>query len=251
MDPERHDLEHSHDPTDIRERLAGDKHRSYLPDAILGGIDGCITTLALVASVAGAGLPGMVAFVLGAASLIADALSMAVSNYQAVKSTDEARHRLREQEHRHVALDPEGEREEIRAIFEAKGFDGDALEHIVETITRDQRLWVETMLMEEHGLALHGPSALVSGLTTFAAFVVIGFVPLAPFLVPFLAGGEYFLMSAVVTALALFGIGYAKGVILDMSRWRAGLETLLLGGGAALAAFLVGALLEPLLLQAF
>lgn len=108
MNPKRHDLEHSHDPADIRERLAGDKHRSYLPDAILGGIDGCITTLALVASVAGAGLPGMVAFVLGLASLIADALSMAVSNYQAVKSTDEARHRLREQEHHHVAVDPEG-----------------------------------------------------------------------------------------------------------------------------------------------
>ncbi len=245
------ELEHSHHPDAIRARLAEDKHRGYLPDAILGGIDGCITTLALVASVAGAGLPGMVAFVLGVASLIADALSMAVSNYQAVKSTEEARHRLRQQEQRHVAADPHGEREEIRAIFEAKGFDGEALEHIVETITRDHQLWVNTMLMEEHGLSLHGPSAITSGLTTFTAFVLVGFVPLAPFLIPFLTGGEYFIASAVCTALALFGIGYAKGVILDMSRLRAGLETLLLGGAASVAAYLVGRVLEPMLVQAF
>ena len=77
-------LEHSHDKEDIRKRLRDEHGSSYLRDAILGGIDGCVTTIAVVASVAGAGLPGMIAFVLGVASLVADALSMGVSNYQAV-----------------------------------------------------------------------------------------------------------------------------------------------------------------------
>ncbi len=242
-----HDLEHSHDPQAIRTRLAAGNRPSYLPDAILGGIDGCITTLAVVASVAGAGLPGVVAFVLGVASLIADAFSMGVSNYQAVKSSEDERRRLREQEKRHVAVDPRGEREEIRAIFEAKGFSGTTLDNIVDTITSDRRLWVDTMLMEEHGLSLAGPSAGKAGLATFTTFVVVGFIPLLPFLIPVLTGGEYFVASAAVTALALFGIGYAKGVILDTGRWRAGLETLLMGGGAAIVAFLVGTVLEPML----
>jgi len=114
-------LEHSHEPEAIRERLSQDHTPSYLRDAILGGIDGCVTTVAVIASVAGAGLPGMVAFVLGIASLIADAFSMGVSNYQAVKSDDDARDRLRDQEARHIELDPGGEREEIRQIFKQKG----------------------------------------------------------------------------------------------------------------------------------
>ena len=121
-------LEHSHRPLDIRRRLAADHRPSYLPAAILGGIDGCVTTIAVIASVAGAGLPGIVAFVLGAANMVADGFSMAVSNYQAVKSEGDARDRLRRQEERHIDQMPEGERDEIRAIFEAKGFDGEALD---------------------------------------------------------------------------------------------------------------------------
>ncbi|MCK8515842.1 VIT1/CCC1 transporter family protein [Methylonatrum kenyense] len=244
MNPE---LNHSHDPVAIRRRLAEGNRPSYLPDAILGGIDGCITTLAVVASVAGAGLPGVVAFVLGVASLIADAFSMGVSNYQAVKASDDERRRLRAQEIHHVAVDPDGEQEEIRAIFEAKGFRGGALENIVETITSDRRLWVDTMLMEEYGVALTGPSASKAGLATFATFMAVGSIPLLPFLVPVFTGAEYFVASAIITAMALFGIGYAKGVILSMKRWRAGFETLLMGGGAAIVAFLIGTVLEPML----
>jgi hypothetical protein len=101
-------LEHDHHPMAIRRRLAVGHRPSYLPAAILGGIDGCVTTIAVIASVAGAGLPGVIAFVLGAASLVADGFSMAVSNYQAVKSEGDARDRLRRQEERHIDQVPEG-----------------------------------------------------------------------------------------------------------------------------------------------
>jgi vacuolar iron transporter family protein len=240
-------LTHSHDPVEIRQRLTRDRQPSYLRDAILGGIDGCITTIAVVASVAGAGLPGMVAFVLGLASLVADAFSMGVSNYQAVKSDQEARGRLRQQEETHIDLVPGGEREEIREIFRLKGFGGEVLEHIVNTISADRVLWRDTMLQEEYGIPLHGPSALKAGGATFAVFISVGALPLTPFLVPAFSGVEYFLASAVVTALALFSIGWIKGLVLDTRRFQAGIETLLMGGGAAVLAFLFGFFLEPML----
>ncbi len=240
-------LEHSHRPLAIRRRLAAGHRPSYLPAAILGGIDGCVTTIAVVASVAGAGLPGIVAFVLGAASLVADGFSMAVSNYQAVKSEGDARDRLRRQEERHIDQMPEGERDEIRAVFEAKGFEGEVLERVVDTITRDRERWIDVMIQEEYGLPLSGPSPSIAGLATFSVFLLVGALPLLPFLVPYFSGGGYFLASATMALLALFGVGYVKGIVLDMPRWRAGLETMLMGGGAAAIAFLFGYFLEPLL----
>lgn len=240
-------LEHSHEPSAIRRRLAAEHKPSYLADSILGGIDGCVTTMAVVASVAGAGLPAAVAFVLGIASLVADAFSMAVSNYQAVKSGDDARNRVRRQEERHIDQEPDGERAEIRVIFENKGFEGETLDRIVETITSDRRRWVDMMIQEEYGMALHGPSPTKAGLATFSVFILVGIMPLIPFLLPVFTGGGLFLTSAGVAAVALFGIGYVKGIVLDMPRWRAGLETLSMGGGAAGIAFLFGYFLEPLI----
>ena len=240
-------LEHGHRPQEIRRRLAAGHRPSYLPAAILGGIDGCVTTIAVVASVAGAGLPGVIAFVLGVASLVADGFSMGVSNYQAVKSEGDARERLRRQEERHIDQVPEGERDEVRAIFESKGFEGDALERIVDTITEDRQRWIDVMIQEEHGLPLHGPSPSIAGLATFTVFLAVGSLPLLPFLVPLINGGGYFVASGLTALIALFGIGYAKGVVLDMPRWRAGLETMLMGGGAAVIAFLFGFFLEPLI----
>lgn len=240
-------LEHSHHPDAIQARLSQQPQQSYLRDAILGGIDGCVTTVAVIASVAGAGLPGMIAFVLGIASLIADAFSMGVSNYQAVKSDDDARDRLREQEIRHIRHDPEGEREEIREIFRQKGFEGDTLEQVVKTISADKHLWVNTMIQEEFGYALSGPAPLKAAMATFWVFIGVGLIPLLPFLIPFLAGLEMFLVSGVVAIGALFGIGWVKGQMLGMSRLRAGLETLAMGGGAAILAFLLSFVFEPML----
>lgn len=240
-------LEHSHDPDAIRRRLATAPRPSYLRDAILGGIDGCVTTIAVVAGVAGAGLPGVVAFVLGVSSLVADAFSMGASNYQGVKSDQDARERLRSQEKRHIRLAPEGEREELRVIFRAKGFSGDTLERIVDTIASDPRRWIDTMIREEYGLALSGPSPLRAAAATFGVFLLAGVIPLVPFLVPLFTGMGQFATSGIAAVLVLFGIGYAKGAILGMPRWRAGLETLLMGGGAALIAFLFGFVLEPML----
>jgi len=204
------ELEHSHRPEDIQARLEEGRRPSYLRDAILGGIDGCVTTFAVVASVAGAGLPALVAFGLGLASLIADGFSMGVSNYQGVKSDRDAVKKARETENRHIRHAPDGEREEIRQIFARKGFDGEVLEEIVETISADQSLWVDTMLREEHGLEIEGAHPLRAGLWTFGAFVIVGAVPLLPFMLPALGITVAFTISSLLTRLHFSRLGLSK-----------------------------------------
>jgi VIT1/CCC1 family predicted Fe2+/Mn2+ transporter len=215
------------------------KH-SYLGDAILGGIDGCVTTFAVVAGAVGGGFPQIVVIVLGFANLIADGFSMAVSNYQNTKSQHELVEEARRTEERHIKQIPKGEEEEIRQIFAGKGFEGEVLRKIVEVITQDRRLWVDTMLTEELGLQIEGPQPLRAALVTFGAFVVVGIIPLIPFLFPILTPEQTFILSSVVTALAFLSIGMIKGLVLQRSVFRAGLETLLVGGAAAILAYLVG-----------
>ena len=136
----RSELELEHSPEAIRIRLAELRKHSYLGDAILGGIDGCVVTFAVVAGTVGGGFPNIVAIVLGFANLLADGFSMAVSNYQNTKSQRELVEEARRTEEHHIEQIPIGEQEEIRQIFAGKGFEGEVLEKIVEVITQDRRL---------------------------------------------------------------------------------------------------------------
>lgn len=238
------ELEHSHEPEDVRKRLSGEYEHSYLGDAVLGAIDGAVTTFAVISGVAGGGLAGGVAILLGFANLLADGFSMAVSNYEGTASAQKMVERRRRQEQRHIEHAPEGEREEIRQIFARKGFEGELLERIVDTITGDRELWVNTMLAEEYGLQLEGPSPWKAAATTFVAFLVIGFLPLLPFLVTGLTPDQTFVGSAVVTGITFLGIGLLKGYVTEESLWRSGLTTLLAGGGAATLAYLTGSWLR-------
>ncbi|WP_459782554.1 VIT1/CCC1 transporter family protein, partial [Photobacterium sp. R1] len=107
---------------EIRERLKIPAKENIASDVVLGGIDGCVTTFAVVSGVVGAGFSPVVALVLGFANLIADGFSMAVSNYESIKTQGEFIKSLRDQEQDHIEKIPEGEREEIRLIFINKGF---------------------------------------------------------------------------------------------------------------------------------
>lgn len=237
----KHRAEHL--PHVIRLRLNQRRPASYLADAVLGGIDGCVTTFAVVAGALGAGFSGAVVVILGLANLLADGLSMAVSNYLGTRSQEEELEEARREEERHVREFPEGEREEIRQIFFAKGFNGETLETIVSTVTQNRELWINTMLTEELGFHLHGRSAMRAGLATFAAFVIVGLIPLMPFLFGNIVE-QRFLASAVITGVAFAGIGLAKGAVLKRPVWRSGLQTLLIGGSAAAVAFFVGSWLR-------
>jgi vacuolar iron transporter family protein len=237
-------LEESHHPDAIRRRLAEDVRHSYLGDAILGGIDGCVTTFAVVSAATGGGFSSAVIIVLGLANLVADGLSMAVGNYQSRRTQGESIEEARRTEARHIEQVPEGEREEVRQIFASKGFEGETLERVVDVITRDHDIWIDTMLKEEIGVHPATPHALRAALATLAAFVIVGAVPLLPFLFAGASVQAAFLASAVATGATFFAIGAAKGTALGRSVVRSGLETFVGGGAAAVVAYVVAAWLR-------
>jgi VIT1/CCC1 family predicted Fe2+/Mn2+ transporter len=230
-----HPLHAEHTPEAIAARLAASTDHSYIGDAILGAIDGTVTTFAIVAGATGANLSAGIALVLGLANVLADGFSMAVSNYLKSKADLQVVEHARRVEESHIEEIPDGEREEIRQIFERKGFEGEMLDAAVQVITNDRRRWVDTMLMEELGLRLDPPRPLRAAVTTFIAFLLAGLVPLVPLFL-----GRRFVASAVATGFVFFGIGAVKGHLLRSGRLRGGFETLLIGGGAAVLAFAVG-----------
>lgn len=236
------ELEHEHSVEAIQARLSSVKH-NYVRDWIYGGIDGAITTFAIVSGVAGAQLSPLIVLILGFANLVADGFSMAASNYLGTRAEIDDYHRLKEIEYRHIRIHPEGEREEIRQIYKEKGFEGAELEKAVELITSDPDRWVETMLTEEYGLPAEIRSPWKAAASTFSAFCICGLIPL----LPFLFGTENaFGISSALTALTFFIIGSVK------SRWstatwlNSGLETFFVGTLAAVLAFAVGVLLKDL-----
>lgn len=228
-------LEHSHSPQAIHDRLAQGPRSNYLRDWIYGGIDGAVTTFAIVAGVVGADLSAMVLSILGFANLLADGFAMAAGNYVSTKAERDNYERVLGIEHRHIALAPEGEREEIRQIFAAKGFAGDDLERVVAVITSDSALWTKTMAAEEYGLSQTLKSPMLAALSTFAAFVGCGSLPLLTYL---LFGG--LLPCVIATGATFFGVGALKSRWASAGWLRSGIEVLLIGMGAAALAFVMG-----------
>lgn len=240
-------LASEHTPLAVRRRLRHRPSASYLHDFIYGAVDGAVTTFAVVAGVAGAGLDETVVIILGGANLIADGFSMAASNFLGSRAARQQREQARREEQLHIRLVPEGEREEIRQIFAAKGFAGDDLERVVDVITSDPDLWTDTMMSEELGFGSTEPNEYRAALATLAAFLLVGSLPLLVFVYDAVAPGDVegaFTWSALMTAVAFFVVGGLKSRFVDQAWWRSALETVVVGGLAAALAYAAGALLQ-------
>ena len=236
-------MEHEHTIEAIYQRLSDGPRENYLRDWIYGGIDGSVTTFAVVSGVVGAQLSPWIILVMGFANLVADGFSMAASNFLGTRAEHDDLKRLEEIEHRHIDLAPEGEREEVRQIFRNKGFTGAELTSLVDLITADRNRWVKTMLTEEYGLPSKIRSPWLAAVTTFTAFLICGLVPLLPYVFGL---NSPLAFSMALTAVVFFTIGSLK------SRWStatwlsSGLATLGVGTMAAALAYTAGALLRTL-----
>ena len=223
------------------------KFQDYLGEFVYGGIDGSVTTFAVVAGAAGADLSSSVIIILGFANLFADGFAMSIGSYLSTKSEQDNYNKHEKIEYWEVDHLPEKEREEIREIYQAKGFEGALLEQVVDKITEDKDRWVDVMMKEELSMVKENKSPLAMGFVTFLSFVVIGLIPLLVYLYDYLtdsASDNAFTISCILTFAAFAGIGWLKSVVTQTHQWRSILETLILGASAAALAYWVGDVLE-------
>ncbi|WP_170473747.1 VIT1/CCC1 transporter family protein [Ruegeria arenilitoris] len=234
--------DHGHSEQEITARINAPPGRGVLRDVVYGGIDGSVTTFAIVAGVAGAGLSPFVIVALGLANVLADGFSMAAGNYSGTKAELDNIRRLRAVEARHIQLYPEGERREVREILSQKGLTGSVLEDATDAITANHENWIDLMIEGEYGLSGVDPHPMKAAMATFFAFLVAGMIPLLPFLA---SVENAFTVSVWMTMGVFFFIGALKSRWSLAPWWRSGLETTLIGGAAASIAYLVGSLFHP------
>ncbi len=233
-------------------RIHGSKYplinrfQEYLGEFVYGGIDGSVTTFAVVAGAAGAHLDSAVVIILGFANLLADGFAMSVGSYLSTKSEKDNYNKHKAIEYWEVDHLPEKEREEIRDIYRAKGFEGELLEQIVDVITANKDRWVDVMMKEELEMSEETKSPVAMGGVTFLSFLLFGFIPLLVYVIDYSAGLEInlFMWSSVMTGIVFCLIGYLKAVVTQTRVVRSIIETLLLGGMAAVLAYFVGDVLE-------
>jgi VIT1/CCC1 family predicted Fe2+/Mn2+ transporter len=212
-----------------------------LRDVILGGQDGLVNMLGIALGVVSAGGSTHVLIAAGLAASFTESISMGAVAYTSFGSVRDSyiAQRLREKEE--IESEPAVERQEIREIYAAKGFQGQLLEDVVNTITANRDTWVDTMMSEElHLQPVERGSLLRSAAVVTVATLLGHLIPLAPFTV--LAQTPAVILAIVLSAITLFGVGVysAKTLVGD---WRkSGTQMLVIGLGAAAIGFLIGTL---------
>lgn len=215
------------------------KESSSIRDFVFGFGDGVNTSLGIAAGVGGADASSNIIILAALVAMFTGAKAMAVQNYLAVKSHRELLKSEIDREIWEIENRPEDERQEIEDIYKAKGFSGKDLEMIVNKITSDKKVWLDTMLNEELNLNLEiAGHPLKSALRMFGSFLVGGILPIIPF---FFAEGYVPLFIAIGISLSTsFIVGAVKSKIAQTSIIKGGIEMAGLGTGIALIGFGIG-----------
>ncbi len=232
----------------LEEHRASEPHGSalgaYIHDIVYGANDGIVTTFAVVSGVAGADLAPSIVVILGFANVLADGLSMGLGNYLSSKSRQDNYQRVLKEELREIEEIPEIEREEVKEIFEAKGFTGADLERAVQVITSDKQAWADFMMREEHGLSPEEDGKpVLHAVATFSAFLLFGSIPIFPYLFS-PAVGTHFQYAIASTVIALLIVGLLRSWVTRERLIKGPLEILTVGCLCAAAAYIVGVLLK-------
>jgi predicted membrane protein (TIGR00267 family) len=215
-----------------------------LPQIILGGQDGLVNVLGVILGVAAATSSSQIVIAAGLAATFAESVSMAAVAYTSKLAEADYYQSEYEREKWEINNVPEGEREEIRALYENYGFNGGILDEIVEKITSNKDNWLKAMMEQELRLEpVERKQALPSGIVVGVSAFFGSLVPLAPFF--FFPIMTATIISLLVTAAALFVIGYYKAkVTLGRSLIEQGVEMLLIGMVSALVGYLVGLIFQ-------
>ncbi|MBX2877006.1 MAG: VIT1/CCC1 transporter family protein [Saprospiraceae bacterium] len=225
------------------------RYQDYLGEFVYGGIDGSVTTFAVVAGSVGAGLDSAIIIILGFANLFADGFAMSIGAYLSTRSEQDNYEKHKRVEYYEVEAFPAAERQEVEEIYRQKGFEGELLQQVVDVITADKDRWVDVMMKEELHMMQDGKSAFRVGLVTYISFILIGLIPLSLYVWDYVWGfaGNLFLGTSILTSLGFVIVGFLKTYVTETNRLKGIAETLLLGVLAALVSYYVGDFLEQVI----
>lgn len=247
-----HDTRHTQTQSTEMHQTEG----GYLKPLIFGGLDGILTSFAIVAGAAGGSMPVPVVLVLGFSNIFADALAMGVGEFLSSKAENEWILSERRRENWELENYPDGEIREMIDIYESRGMSRKDATQVIETMSKYKDFFVDVMMAEELKLQVpeedHKIESMKEGVVMFCSFASFGSLPLLgyvviPALFPQLGEEVLFTAACVVTGLVLFGMGCVKSIFSAANWFICGLETFLLGGACATVAYTIGQFIDSLI----
>ena len=220
-----------------------EQHRrtNWLRDVILGGQDGLVNILGIILGVIAADGSTTVLILTGVAAAITESISMGAVGYTSSISERDYYESERRRELAEIEQVPDVERREIHDIYAAKGFSGELLERVVDTITANRGQWLQTMMDEElHLQPVERADVIRTSVVITVATLIGHLIPLLPFV--FLARLPALVTAFGLSAVVLFGVGAYSAVTLVGDWRRNGLQMLAIGLGAAVVGYVMSRL---------
>lgn len=230
--------------------MAQESHKKsgdFIKNIVFGGLDGIITTFAVVSGATGGGLGVDVILILGFSNIFADALSMGVGDAVSSKAEHEYIRAERRREAWEFENFKEGEIKEMVDLYESKGMSRADAQLVIKTMSKYEDFFIDVMMLEELQLVVPGDdeNPMLDGAVTFASFVVFGLVPLLSYAI-FAAADlnlqtqDLFTIACVLTVISLFILGAIKSQFSVKPWWRGGLEIMTMGTFTAATAYFIG-----------
>jgi len=236
-----------HTPLDPRARAKG--HGRYIKSMIYGGIDGVITTFAVIAGGSGADLTHNVLLVLGIANLLADGFSMGFGDFISSRAENEFRKKETAHEESMLEANPKDVKDHIKTMYVKKGFETHEAETIAQIFSKNKDM-VVSLFLAERGIFKTAISPITKSLYTFFSFIIFGAIPLFTYLLlPYfdIVKNNTFFAACILTGFTLFFLGSFKTRFTDRHWIMSGLEMIFLGGVSAFIAYMIGVLLGHLI----
>jgi VIT1/CCC1 family predicted Fe2+/Mn2+ transporter len=216
----------------------------FVRDVVIGMADGLTVPFALAAGLSGAVSSTRLIVIGGVAEIAAGSIAMGLGGYLAARGDAEHYHQEKLREEREIVEIPEAEKAEVQELFEEYGLTAQEASPVVDALSKRPKEWVDFMMRFELGLEAPDPRRAVTSATTIAlSYVAGGFIPLSPYMI--LSNAWHGLLwSAAVTLLALGVFGYLKSIFTGTARLRGASQTMVIGGLAAGAAFVIAKMIS-------
>jgi VIT1/CCC1 family predicted Fe2+/Mn2+ transporter len=217
---------------------------NFVRDVVIGMSDGLTVPFALAAGLSGAVQSTHLVVVGGLAEIAAGSIAMGLGGYLAARGDAEHYEQERGREYREIKEIPEEEMAEVSRVFQQYGLTQEESNSISEALSRRPDAWVDFMMRFELGLEPpESGRAITSAATIACAYIAGGIIPLSPYLV-LSSASQGLMVSAIVTLAALGTFGYIKGSFTGTGKLRSATQTMVIGGLAATAAFILAKLIS-------